>query len=96
MEELTKEEAEKFYNESEKPQLTFKSYFKYSFGFAGENESMSLEVSYGGNSGYIYRFDVSPEPIAAPKDFQELMDTYYSLTLVDKATGKSFSDYHYD
>ena len=95
-EKLTKEEAEKLYNDTQSSlKLKFTDYYKYSFTFKGENEEMAVKVSLGGDSDYIYREDVRCDEFEAPKTFLALMDAYYDVNITDKKTGKTFNDYHY-
>jgi len=48
--------------------VCFRSYYKYSFSFFGEFEGKRIEVSVGGSSDDIYRFEVSHDKKYAIKD----------------------------
>lgn len=95
MDNLTLEEAQALYdNNSEGLKISFSSYYKYTFNFFGENEVVHLYASYGADSSDIYRFDVTPDPIDAPKTLAEVMNVYYSGSVEDKSTGRSFEWYN--
>lgn len=92
---MNKEQAEKLYNENSNLKLKFVHYYKYSFCFAGENDAIKVYVKYGGNDSDIYRFDVDDKEFEAPKTFNELMENYYSVDIINKKTNEGFDDYHY-
>lgn len=54
---LTTEEFIEKYSEVE---VTFDSYYKYAFTYVGytEPDGLQIEVSYGGDSSQIYRFEL--------------------------------------
>ena len=54
---LTEEEFIDKYSEVE---VTFDSYYKYAFTYVGytEPDGLQVEVSYGGDSSQIYRFEL--------------------------------------
>lgn len=93
---MTIEEREKvktFYDSNDKPELSFESYYKYSFGFRGENGVMSVYVNYRGSSDDIYRFGVDNKPFAAPETFDALTENYNFAIVVNKATDEEFGYY---
>lgn len=93
---MNRDTAEKLYNENAKKLfLAFESYYKYSFSFSGSTDNIYVAVQYGGSSDYIYRYEVDTSAFKAPKTFDDLMETYYDVTIKDLKTGEKFSDYHY-
>jgi hypothetical protein len=49
--------------------MTFTSYYKYSFSFAGQSEDGTfVSCSFGGDSDEIYRFEVTPDTTMFLKD----------------------------
>lgn len=93
---MNKEKAEQLYNENNSEiKLSFDNYYKYSFNYSGQNKNIEVNVSYGGDSDYIYRYEVDRESISSPKTFNELMNDYYYVKITDRATGEEFIDYHY-
>lgn len=54
---ITREEAEKLYNEVD---VKFTNYYKYSFTFEGEaNDGSKITTTFGGRAEDIYRYDLS-------------------------------------
>ena len=69
--------------------LSFTSYYKYTFNFAGVFDGYSIYASIGGNAEDIYRYDVCPE-----SKLYLAQDQHYSLT-VSKDNQEVYSEYTY-
>jgi len=84
----TKEEIIEKFGEIE---LSFSSYYKYSFNYSYKDEVIDIYGFFGGGSDYIYRYDCSPDKKVKVKDYgNELME------LVIKENGEvvfEYSDY---
>lgn len=91
---MDKEQAAALY-EKLPLKIRFTSYFKYSFSFAGENEVLTANLSFGGSADDIYRAGVDNDEFEAPKTFEELLVTYNWIKLTDKKTGELFELYDY-
>jgi len=85
---LTTEEVIKKYG---KVELTFSSYYKYSFSFVGGTDEVFIRGSYGGFPVDIYRYDVSPGKTYMVEDFE---DQLHSLVIESKATGEQIFSYY--
>ena len=62
-------------------ELSFSSYYKYSFNYTFKDENVEIYGSFGGSHDDIYRYDCSPDKKVKVKDYQtELM----SLSIKEK------------
>lgn len=76
--ELTQEEViEKFGD----VKMKFDHYYKYTFYFIGEKDGYVFEGSFGGDSGEIYRSEVSANDFICVGDFE---DSCNHFTVSDK------------
>lgn len=77
---MTKEQMLEKYGEVE---VSFDSYYKYTFYFTGEHEGKTIDVSVGGDSDDIYKFNVSRNAKYKIKDLP-------TIVYLDVTEGKNF------
>lgn len=70
--------------------VTFSSYYKFTFTFAGSLENGDkITVDVGGNSDEIYRFEVSPDQVRSVAE----LDPYAGSVWHDGEEVEGFYDY---
>lgn len=90
---LTKEEAIELYNNNYKDiKVKFSSYYKYSFGFSGENDNIKIYISFGGTADDIYRFDVHADELCGLGPFEKLSDNWNYINITRKSDNLSYGE----
>jgi len=87
---LTEVEAKTLYDANAAGlQLRFTEYYKYTFTYTGDTPRMRVRAEYSGREN-IYRYTVTPAPLAAPATLEALQDEYTNVTITDVESGKSY------
>lgn len=88
---MLEEKAKELYEQNtEGLELNFTHYYQYMFSFNAENDNLSIDTVFGGEADNVMRYELTNEPLPAPKTFEELLSQYNSVTITDKKTGDKF------
>lgn len=86
-----------FVKEKEDLWVSFSSYYKYRFNFIGATDNISIRLSFGGDSGDIYRSEVDSRPFSLGHitDLDKLVEEYDQGAIYDKDNNELYSWFNY-